>query len=46
MSGAVEPPFCAACSWNVVQRNAPGAISAIAFTVIPVRVRLRFISTD
>jgi hypothetical protein len=28
----------------VVHRNAPGAINAIAFTVMPVRERLRFIS--
>ena len=32
------------CDWNVVQRNAPGAISAIALTVSPVRLRVRFIS--
>src|ERR1035437_2261934 len=45
MSGAVEAPpaLCAACIWNVVHRNAPGAISAIAFTVMPVRVSVRFI---
>src|SRR5450759_845610 len=30
--------------WYVVQRNAPGAISAIAFTVSPVRLSVRFIS--
>ncbi len=35
----------AAWTWKVVQRNAPGAISAMAFTVMPVRVRLFFIST-
>src|SRR5207302_1361744 len=46
MSGAVAPPFCDAWIWNVVQRKAPGAMSAMAFTVIPVRVRLRFISPD
>src|SRR6516165_6416015 len=46
MSGAVEPPFWAAWIWNVVHRNAPGAISAMAFTVIPVTVRVRFISPD
>src|ERR1700683_3436874 len=46
MSGAVDaPPFSNAdWAWNVVHRNAPGAISAIAFTVTPVSVRLRFIS--
>ena len=33
-----------AWAWKVVQRNAPGAISAMAFTVIPVSVRLFFIS--
>src|ERR1700683_3039055 len=46
MSGAVDaPPFSNAdWAWNVVHRNAPGAISAIAFTVTPVSVRLRLIS--
>src|ERR1700758_2339667 len=46
MSGAVDdfPATWAAWSWKVVHKNAPGAISAIAFTVMPVRVRLRFIS--
>jgi hypothetical protein len=46
MSGAVLfPPFDSA-DWaaNVVHRNAPGAMSAMALTVIPVSVRLRFIS--
>src|SRR5690349_11299430 len=39
MSAATELPsgaVAAACSWYVIQRNAPGAISAIAFTVTPV----------
>src|SRR5258708_8772283 len=46
MSGAVLTllAVCAAWSWKVVQRNAPGAISAMAVTVMPVKVRLRFIS--
>src|SRR6202011_1151596 len=44
MSGAVDPPFCDAWIWNVVHRNAPGAMSAMALTVMPVSVRLRFIS--
>src|SRR5262245_21916577 len=37
-SGAVA----AACSWYVIQRNAPGAISAIAFIVTPVSPRVGF----
>jgi hypothetical protein len=41
----VAPPFCwTTWAWNVVQRNAPGAISAIALIVSPVIVRVRFIS--
>src|SRR3974390_608724 len=46
MSWAVLAPWTvwAAWSWNVVHRKAPGAISAMALTVIPVRVRVRFIS--
>ena len=46
ISDAVDVlPCCSAdCAWNVVHRNAPGAISAIAFTVTPVSVRLRLIS--
>ena len=46
MSGAVDaaPWVWAAWTWNVVQRNAPGAMRAIAFTVMPVSERLRFIS--
>ncbi len=35
--------LCAACSWNVVHRNAPGAMNAIAFTVTPVSVNVRLI---
>src|SRR5674476_1246322 len=40
MSYAVDAPPLdwSDCDWNVVQRNAPGAISAIAFTVRPVRL--------
>ena len=38
--------ICADCSWNVVQRNAPGAMSAMALTVMPVSVSVRFISPD
>src|ERR1043166_186110 len=41
MSSAVdaEPPatVCADCTCSVIHRNAPGAISAIALTVTPVR---------
>ena len=46
MSNAVvAPPFCwTTCAWNVVHRNAPGAISAMALIVSPVIVRVRFIS--
>jgi len=46
MSAAVDvvPRESADCAWKVVQRNAPGAISAIAFTVTPVSVKLRLIS--
>src|SRR5450759_5359018 len=41
----VVPPLdWSDCDWYVVQRNAPGAISAIAFTVSPVRLSVRFIS--
>jgi hypothetical protein len=39
MSFATELPsgaVAAACSWNVIHRNAPGAISAMAFIVTPV----------
>ena len=43
MSGAVVPPFWDAWIWNVVHKNAPGAMSAMAFTVMPVRLRLGFI---
>src|SRR5450759_2821559 len=39
------PADCAAWSWKVVQRKAPGAMKDIAFTVTPVSVRLLFIST-
>ncbi len=46
MSVAVVPPFCDAWIWNVVHRNAPGAMSAMALTVMPVSVRLRFISPE
>jgi hypothetical protein len=39
------PPFCwTTCAWNVVHRNAPGAMSAMALIVSPVIVRVRFIS--
>src|ERR1035437_6915018 len=46
MSNAVvAPPFCwTTCAWNVVHRNAPGAMSAMALIVSPVIVRVRFIS--
>ena len=46
MSGAVvtPPALCAACSWNVVQRKAPGAMNDMALTVTPVSVSVRFIS--
>ena len=48
MSNAVVvPPFCwRDCDWKVVQRKAPGAMSAIALIVRPVRLRVRFISVD
>ena len=48
ISPAVDfpPALCAAWTWSVVQKNAPGAISAMAYTVTPVSVRLRFISTS
>src|SRR6266487_4934427 len=48
ISPAVDlaPLVYADWTWNVVQRNAPGAISAMAFTVTPVSVRLRFISVS
>src|SRR5690349_17758145 len=45
MSDATELPsgaVAAAWSWNVVQRNAPGAISAIAFIVAPVNPSVGF----
>src|SRR5262245_17907595 len=45
MSAATDDPsgaVAAAWSWNVVQRNAPGAISAIAFMVTPVRPHVAF----
>ena len=46
ISGAVDdfPAVCAAWIWNETQRNAPDAVSAMAFTVTPVSERLRFIS--
>src|ERR1035437_2853335 len=46
MSNAVvAPPFCwTTCAWNVVHRNAPGAMSAMALIVSPVIVKVRFIS--
>src|SRR5258708_34878410 len=46
MSGAVEAAPCvwADWTWNVVDRNARGAMRAMAFTVMPVSERLRFIS--
>src|SRR5690242_15537451 len=40
MSLATDAPLgavAAAWSWNVIHRNAPGAMSAMAFTVAPVR---------
>src|SRR5579863_1666161 len=43
MAGAVAP--AAACPAKVSQRNAPGAISAIAFIVSPVKPNVGFIST-
>ena len=46
MSGAVETPegsTCAACNWKVSQRNAPGAINAMALMVNPERLRVFFI---
>ena len=45
MSLATELPsgaVAAACSWYVIHRNAPGAISAIALTVTPVRPSVAF----
>src|SRR5262249_9382745 len=45
MSAATDDPsgaVAAAWSWNVVHRNAPGAISAIAFIVTPVRPSVAF----
>src|SRR5262245_53003077 len=45
MSDATELPsgaVAAAWSWYVVQRNAPGAISAIAFIVAPVSPSVGF----
>jgi len=46
ISDAVDlPPLLKAdCDAKVVHKNAPGAMSAMAFTVMPVRVRLLFIS--
>src|SRR5215472_16920909 len=44
MEGAVAP--AAACPANVSHRKAPGAMSAIAFIVRPVRPRVDFISTE
>src|SRR5215472_8119697 len=43
MEGAVAP--AAACPAKVSHRKAPGAMSAIAFIVRPVRPRVDFIST-
>jgi hypothetical protein len=43
MEGAVTPVV--AWIWKVSQRKAPGAISAIAFIVKPVRPRVDFICT-
>jgi hypothetical protein len=42
MAGAVLPAV--PCATKVSHRNAPGAISAIAFIVKPVRPRVAFIS--
>jgi hypothetical protein len=42
IEGALLP--AAACPAYVSQRNAPGAISAIAFIVNPVKPRVGFIS--
>jgi hypothetical protein len=39
----MAPFIWAACNWKVVQRKAPGAISAIAFTVREVRFRVLLI---
>src|SRR5581483_3707945 len=47
MSAATELPsgaVAAAWSWKVIQRNAPGAINAIALTVTPVRPSVGFTS--
>jgi hypothetical protein len=43
MDGAVTPVV--AWIWNVSQRNAPGAINAIAFMVNPVKPNVDFIRT-
>ncbi len=43
IDGAVAP--AAACLANVSHRNAPGAISAMAFMVSPVRPRVGFMVT-
>ena len=45
ISPAVDtaPFIWAACNWNVVQRKAPGAISAMALTVREVRFRVLLI---
>src|ERR1700756_1553997 len=43
IAGAVAP--AAACPAKVSQRNAPGAMSAIAFIVNPVKPNVGFIST-
>src|SRR5437667_12752594 len=44
IAGAVAP--AAACPAKVSQRNAPGAMSAMAFIVSPVKPNVGFISTD
>src|SRR5215472_11332490 len=44
MAGAVAP--AAACPAKVSQRNAPGAMSAMAFIVSPVKPNVGFISAD
>src|ERR1017187_5656642 len=44
IEGAVAP--AAACPAKVSHRNAPGAISAIAFIVRPVKPTVDFISTE
>jgi hypothetical protein len=48
ISPAVDtaPFIWAACNWKVVQRKAPGAISAMAFTVRDVRFKVLFIPPD